>query len=100
MTIVTLATLIREFDTSDLATFLPLDIKRQMVHALCIEYTKSMTTRIRRVVVQSAVVALERHHLPEYAQVARSVLAYKARGSCPATIDPLASMMFENRRTS
>ena len=68
-------TLIRQFDTSDLATRLPVGIKRQLVHALCIEYTKTMTTRIRRVVVQSAVVALERHHLPEYAQVARSVLS-------------------------
>jgi hypothetical protein len=45
-----------------------------MVHALCLEYTQSMSTRLRRVVVQSAVVALERHQLHEYAQVARSVL--------------------------
>ena len=74
MTIPTLATLIRAFDTSGWSTRLPIGIKRQMVHALCLEYTQSMSTRLRRVVVQSAVVALERHQLHEYAQVARSVL--------------------------
>ena len=74
MSIVTLASLIGQFETSDLAQRIPVAIKSKIVHELCIEYTKDMTTRIRSVVVNSTIVALQRQNLHAYARVARLAL--------------------------
>ena len=71
MTSITLASLIRQFETTDLAMRLSIAIKRTMIRALCTEYTKGMSNRIRRVVLDSTILALSRHGLLEYAESAR-----------------------------
>jgi len=74
MVIMTLAALICQFETSTLAARLPMGVKTQLVRELCHAYTRDMSSRIRRLIVQSAIVALHRHNLPEYARVARLTL--------------------------
>jgi hypothetical protein len=74
MSVMTLAALVGHFETSDAALYMPTDTKMLIVRALCREYTKGMSTRIRRVVVRSAVLSLTRQHLDDYADVCRSTL--------------------------
>ena len=74
MTVITLSELISQFEASDLAVRIPVAIKTKIVHELCREYTKDMSEKIRRVVVNSSIISLKRKNLHDYAQAARSLV--------------------------
>ena len=68
---IALAELIFQFDTSDRAMRIPDDIKDMIVHKLCCDYADTMSPRMRRFIMRSAITGLKRRDLVKYADVVR-----------------------------
>jgi hypothetical protein len=57
---------IAHFETSDRSKVLPDDVKGQIVHELCLSYTRQLSSPMRTLILRATLVALKRGNLHVY----------------------------------